>query len=53
VIVTGSAGDQPASFIAAAISCMSPTKPTFSGSPGIPSPVCVTIGFDAKPVWCS
>jgi hypothetical protein len=46
--VIGSAGYQPAAFIAHRTSSFDPTSPTLIGSPGIPSPVCVTMARPAS-----
>jgi hypothetical protein len=51
--VTGSAGNQPASFIAHNTSRSLPISPILMGSPGMPCAVRVTIGKLASPRWCS
>src|SRR6185437_6874202 len=51
--VTGSAGNQAAACMARRMSSRLPTSPTLSASPGIPVPVCVTIGSEASPGSCS
>jgi hypothetical protein len=50
--VIGSAGYQPALRRDRITSAFPPTRPTFSGSPGMPEGVVVTAGFAASPGWC-
>jgi hypothetical protein len=49
----GSAGCQPAVSMARMTSSFVPTSPTFMASPGMSWAVRVTIGFAARPGWCS